>query len=280
MIDARAQRTAVLFLHGKTIVIDPSAIVSAEASIAPEVTIGPYVVIGPHVTVGAGCHIGPFTRIEGPSSIGERNYFYGHASIGGPPQGRKFRDQGTDLSIGDDNVFREFVTVNCGTSDGGGSTTIGSHNLFMAYSHVAHDCHVGSNTVFANNATLAGHVEVGDFVTVGAFSAVHQFCRVGDHAFIGGGSMITQDALPYAKTVGVRDNRTYGINSMGLERRGFSKDTIEALQRAYRILVRSRGQLEDALKQIESDLSNHPEARYLVAFVRGSQRGVIRRTRV
>jgi UDP-N-acetylglucosamine acyltransferase len=257
-------------------VIDPTAIVSTEAVIADDVTIGAYVIIGPQVTIGAGCHIGPFTRIEGPAHIGERNHFYGHASIGCPPQGRKFKDEGAELRIGDDNVFREFVTVARGTPDGGGSTTIGSHNYFMAHSHVAHDCHVGSHTVFVHGATLGGHVEVGDFVTLGAFGAVHQFCRVGDHAFIGGGSMITQDAMPYAKTVGARDNKTYGINGLGLQRKGFSKDTIAALQRAYRLLVRSKLPLEVALAQIESDLGDHPEARYLVQFMRGSQRGVIR----
>jgi UDP-N-acetylglucosamine acyltransferase len=251
-----------------------TATIDPEASISDDVTLDAYVVIGPHVTIGAGCHVGPFTRIEGPTCIGERNHFYGHASIGGPPQGRKFGGEGTGLFIGDDNVFREFVTVHRGTP--GGSTRIGSHNFFMAHSHIAHDCRVGSNTVFSTFTALGGHVEVGDFVTLGGFSGVHQFCRIGDHAFIGGGSSITQDVLPYAKTVGTRDTKTYGINGMGLERKGFSKDTIQALRRAYRILARSKLRLEDALGQIESDLSDHAEARYLVAFVRGSQRGVIR----
>jgi UDP-N-acetylglucosamine acyltransferase len=146
----------------------------------------------------------------------------------------------------------------------------------MAYSHVAHDCHIGDHTIFANNATLAGHVEIGDYTTVGAFSAVHQFCRVGEHAFIGGGSMITQDVLPFAKTVASRDNRTYGINTIGLARKGFSKETVDALQRAYRILVRSKLKLDDALMQIEAELGLYPEARYLVDFVRESKRGFIR----
>ena len=180
------------------------------------------------------------------------------------------------MKIGNDNVFREFVTINRGTAGGGGITTIANDNFFMAYSHVAHDCHIGNHTVFANNATLAGHVEIGDYVNVGAFSAVHQFCRVGDHAFIGGGTMCTQDVMPFAKTVSPRGNQTYGINSIGLERKGFSKETVEALQRAYRILVRSKLKLEDALMKIESDLSNYPEARYLAEFVRESKRGVIR----
>ena len=146
----------------------------------------------------------------------------------------------------------------------------------MAYSHVAHDCHIGDGTIFANNATLAGHVEVGDFSTIGAFSAVHQFCRVGDHAFIGGGSICTQDVLPFVKTVGNRPAKTYGINTIGLERKGFPKETVEALQRAYRLLVRSKLRLQDALERIESELGFHAEVRYLAEFVRESKRGVIR----
>jgi len=256
--------------------IDPTAIISPEASIAPDATVGAYTLIGAHVTVGAGTTIGPFTRIEGPVTIGERNMFYGHASVGGPPQDLKFRGERTELLIGNDNTFREFVTLNRGTHGGGGQTTIGAHNFFMAYSHVAHDCHVGSNTIFANNATLAGHVDVGDFATIGAFSAIHQFCRVGEHAFIGGDTIATQDVLPFVKTVGSRPAKTYGINTMGLERKGFSKETIEALQRAYRLLVRSKLRLEDALAKIEEELGYYPEVRYLVEFARTAKRGILR----
>ncbi|HVE70873.1 MAG TPA: acyl-ACP--UDP-N-acetylglucosamine O-acyltransferase [Thermoanaerobaculia bacterium] len=256
--------------------IDSTAIISSEAVLAPDVTVGPYTVIGPHVTIGAGTTIGPYTRIEGPTQIGERNQFAGQASIGTPPQDLKFRGEKTELRIGNDNVFREFVTVNRGTVGGGGITTVGSHGFFMAYAHVAHDSRVGDHTVFANNATLAGHVEVGDFATIGAFSAVHQFCRVGDHAFIGGGSICTQDVLPYVKTVGNRPAKTYGVNNIGLERKGFNKDTVEALQRAYRILTRSKMLLNDALEKIESELGFHAEVRYFAEFIRGSKRGVIR----
>jgi UDP-N-acetylglucosamine acyltransferase len=256
--------------------IDSTAIVSPNALVAPDVVVGAYAVIGPNVTIGSGCVIGPFTRVEGPAAIGERNQFYGHASIGGPPQDLKYKGEHTELAIGNDNVFREFVTINRGTTGGGGKTTIGNENFFMAYSHVAHDCHVGSYTIFANNATLAGHVEIADYATIGAFSAVHQFCRVGEHAFVGGGSMITQDVMPYAKTVASRDNRSYGINTIGLERKGFSKETVEALQRAYKILIRSKLRADEALQKIEEELGNFPEARYLVEFVRASKRGIIR----
>lgn len=256
--------------------IDSTAIISSEAAIAADVTIGAYAVIGPHVSIGSGTLVGPFTRIEGPCEIGERNHFYGHISVGSPPQDLKYKGERTAITIGNDNVFREFVTLNRGTAGGGGMTTIASNNFFMAYAHVAHDCHVGSNTVFANNATLAGHVEVDDFSTIGALSAVHQFCRVGEHAFIGGGTIATQDVLPYVKTVGSRPAKTYGVNTIGLERKGFSKETIEALQRAYRILIRSKLRLEDALMRIDSELSLYPEARYFADFVRSSQRGIIR----
>lgn len=256
--------------------VDPLASVSSDALLADDVTVGAFALVGPNVTIGSGTVIGPYTRVEGPATIGERNRFYGHASVGGPPQDLKYHEERTELVVGNDNVFREFVTLNRGTVGGGGITTIGSNNFFMAYAHVAHDCHVGNNTIFANCATLAGHVEVGDFAQIGAFSAVHQFCRVGEHAFIGGGTMCTQDVLPYAKTVAARDNGSYGINTIGLERKGFPKETIEALQRAYKLLIRSKLKTEDALLQIENDLGLYPEARYLVEFVRASKRGVIR----
>jgi UDP-N-acetylglucosamine acyltransferase len=256
--------------------IAETAIVSAEAALASDVVVGPYSIIGPQVTVGAGTVIGPHVRIEGPATIGERNRFIGQASIGTEPQDLKFKGEKTELRIGSDNVFREFVTVNRGTTGGGGLTSIGSNNFFMAYAHVAHDCHVGSHTIFANNATLAGHVDIGDHATIGAFSAVHQFCRVGDHAFIGGGTIATQDVLPFVKTVGNRPAKTYGVNTIGLERKGFAPEAIEGLQRAYRILIRSKLGLQEALMRIEAELSLHADVRYLIEFIRESRRGFIR----
>ena len=256
--------------------IHSTAIVSSEAALGDGVEVAPYAIIGAGVTIGAGSKIGAFSRIEGPTVIGERNVFYGQVSIGGPPQDLKYRGERTELHIGNDNTFREFVTINRGTAGGGGITTIESGNFFMAYSHVAHDCHIGSHTIFANNATLAGHVEIGDHATIGAFTAIHQFCRVGDHAFIGGYTVVTQDALPFIKTVGERPAKTYGINTIGLQRKGFSPETIDALDRAYRILIRSKLKLHDALLKIETDLGFFAETRYLVDFARHSQRGFIR----
>ena len=256
--------------------IAETAVVHPDAVVASDVQIGPYAVIGAGVTIGAGTIIGPHVRIEGPTTIGERNRFVGQASIGTDPQDLKYHGERTELRIGNENVFREFVTINRGTTGGGAITTIGSNNFFMAYAHVAHDCHVGSSTIFANNATLAGHVEVGDFSTIGAFSAVHQFCRVGDHAFIGGGSICTQDVLPFVKTVGNRPAKTYGINTIGLQRKGFTEETIEALQRAYRLLTRSKLPLQEALARMESDLGVVAEVRYFAEFIRTAKRGVIR----
>lgn len=256
--------------------IHPTAIVHDAARIHAGVEIGAYCIIGQDVEIGADTKIGPHVRIDGPTKIGARNRFVGHASIGTDPQDLKFHGERTRLEIGDDNMFREFITLNRGTVGGGGLTTIGSHNFFMAYSHVAHDCHVGSNTIFANNATLAGHVEVGNFATVGAFSAVHQFCRVGNHAFIGGGTIATQDVLPFVKTVGNRPAKTYGVNTIGLQRKGFSPESIEAISRAYKTLTRSKLPLAEALEKIEADLGGHEEAKYFADFIRGAKRGIIR----
>ncbi len=259
-----------------TLAIHPTAVVDDSAVLADDVNVGAYAVIGANVIIGAGTIVGPHTRIDGTTRIGERNRFIGHGSIGSAPQDLKYKGERTELVIGDDNIFREFVTMNRGTIGGGGITTIGSNNFFMAYSHVAHDCHVGANTIFANNATLAGHVEIGDFATVGAMSAVHQFCRVGEHAFIGGGTMATQDVLPFVKTVGSRPAKTFGINTIGLERKGFANETIEALQRAYRLLTHSKLRLEEALERIESELGFSAEVRYFAEFIRSSKRGIIR----
>ena len=256
--------------------VHPTAVIDPQARLHSSVRVGPYAVIGAEVEIGEDTEVGAHAIIEGPIRIGRRNQIFPHSIVGLIPQDLKFKGERTELRIGNDNVIREFVTINRGTTGGGALTTIGSGNFFMAYAHVAHDSHIGDQTIFANNATLAGHVDVGDFATIGAFSAVHQFCRVGDHAFIGGGSICTQDVLPFVKTVGNRPAKTYGINTIGLERKGFQKETIEALQRAYRLLVRSKLKLHDALERIESELGFHAEVRYLAEFARSSQRGIIR----
>lgn len=252
--------------------VDPTAVVHPGARIGAGTRIGPHVVIGEHVTIGRNCKIGASTVIDGFTVIGDENEIFPMASIGLIPQDLKFGGELTRLVIGSRNVIREFVTVHRGTAGGGGITQIGDHNLFMAYTHIAHDCHVGNETIFANAATLAGHVRVEDYATVGAFSGVHQFCRVGRYAFIGGYSVVTKDALPYAKTVGNRA-RIYGLNTIGLVRRRFSPDSIEKLRRAYRILLHSNK--SRAMAQIESDPALQcEEVRYVVDFIKSSNRGV------
>jgi UDP-N-acetylglucosamine acyltransferase len=254
------------------VVLDRTAIVHDRAEIGPGTTVGPHAVIGEHVRIGRDCRIGASSIIDGMTDIGDGNEIFPFASVGLIPQDLKFRGEPTRLSIGHRNVIREFVTIHRGTAGGGSLTEVGDHNVFMAYAHVAHDCHIGNHTIFGNAATLGGHVTVEDYATVSAFSGVHQFCRVGKHAFIGGYTVITKDALPYAKTVGNRA-RIYGVNTIGLERRRFSKDSIAKLRRAYRHLLHSN--TSRALAQIERDATlKCAEVQYLVEFIRTSSRGV------
>lgn len=253
----------------------PTAIVSPEAELNDDVSVGPYAVIGPRVAIGAGCVVGAHAVLEGPSEFGARCRIYPFASIGSDPQDLKYRSEETRLSIGPDNIFREFVTINRGTAGGGGVTSIGASNFFMAYAHVGHDSTVGSHTIFANAATLAGHVVIEDGATVGAYSGVHQFCRVGRDAFIGGYTVVTQDALPFVKTVGNRA-AAFGINTIGLERKGFKAESIQALKRAYRILFQSKLNTGQAIERIEAELAEHEECRYLIGFIKSSTRGIVK----
>jgi UDP-N-acetylglucosamine acyltransferase len=256
----------------RDVTVHPSAIVHEGAQLGAGTVVGPHAVIGEHVRMGQNCRVGASAVIDGWTELGEGNEIFPFASIGLIPQDLKFKGERTRLTIGDFNVFREFVTIHRGTGGGGGVTEIGHRNVFMAYAHVAHDCHVGNHTIFGNAATLGGHVTVEDYATVSAFSGVHQFCRVGQHAFIGGYSVITKDALPYAKSVGNRA-RMYGLNTIGLERRKFSRESIGKLRRAFRYLLHSN--TSRALAQIEREPSLHcDEVRYLVEFIRTSSRGV------
>jgi UDP-N-acetylglucosamine acyltransferase len=258
--------------------IDPAAQVHPSARIGAGTTIGPYSTIGADVRIGANCRIGASVVIDGWTEIGDDTQIFPMASIGLAPQDLKYRGERTRLVIGKGNIFREFVTINRGTMGGGGETSIGDHNLFMAYVHVAHDCHVGSETIFGPHATLGGHVDVEDFANISAGSAVHQFCRVGKYGFIGGYSVVTKDALPFARTIGSRPARIFGVNTIGLSRRGFSADTISQLKQAYRYLIQSKLNTTRALARIDLDpVLSSPEVRYLVDFIRSSRRGVILR---
>jgi UDP-N-acetylglucosamine acyltransferase len=254
--------------------IDPRANVHPDAEIGEGTVIGPYATVGPHVRIGKHCRIGTSAVVDGWTEVGDETQIFPFASIGLMPQDLKYRGEETRVVIGQRNIFREFVTVHRGTQGGGGLTSIGDRNLFMAYVHVAHDCRIGNQTIFGNAATLGGHVWVEDFATISAFSGVHQFCRVGEHAFVGGYSVVTKDAMPYAKTVGNRA-RIYGLNTIGLMRRGFTEETLSKLKRAYRYLLVSKLTTSRALRQIEEDETLHcPEVQYLVEFIRSSQRGV------
>lgn len=255
--------------------IHATAIVHPAAKIAPGVEIGPYAVIGEHVSLGEGTTVGPHAVIEGWTEIGRDNRIFQFASVGAAPQDLKFHGEKSYLRIGDRNMVREFVTLHRGTESGGGETVIGNDNLFMAYSHVAHDCIVGNRVILANGATLAGHVQVDDFAILGGLSAVHQFTRVGAHVMVSGGSMVAQDIPPYTIAQGDRA-KTVGLNLVGLKRRGFSEESLRAIKKAYKIIFRSGLRQEEALQKIAEELSSGPELDLFVDFIKNSQRGVAR----
>ena len=256
--------------------IDLTAEVHPSARLGEGTMVGANCSIGPEVTIGRRCRIDASVVIDGWTEIGDETRIFPMASIGLAPQDLKYQGERTRLTIGRRNTIREFATINRGTAGGGGHTSIGDHNLLMAYVHVAHDCHVGSHTIFGPHATLGGHVTVEDYANISAGSAVHQFCRVGQHGFVGGYSVVTKDALPYGRMIGSRPARIFGVNSIGLARRGFSADTINQLKRAYRYLLQAN--TTHALEQIDADpMLTSPEVRYLVEFIRTAQRGVILR---
>jgi UDP-N-acetylglucosamine acyltransferase len=256
--------------------VHPTAVVDPTAKVHPSCRIGPYCVIGAGVELGEGCELMAHVVIHGPSKIGRHNRFFPYCAIGIEPQDVTYKGEPTRLEIGDHTVVREYVTLNRGTIKGGGVTRIGSHCLIMAYSHVGHDSVVGDHAMLVNGATLAGHVTVEEWAVVGALCPVHQFVRVGAHSYIGGGTTITQDVLPFSKTSAARENRAYGLNAVGLERRGFSKERIARIQRAYRVLLASKLNTSQALERLRSEPELGEDVEYLVKFIAGSERGVIK----
>lgn len=254
--------------------IDPRAIVSQSARLAPGVRIGPYAIVGDDVELGEDCLLHPHAVAYGPSRFGRDNVLHPFCVIGGDPQDLKFKGERTMLEVGDANVFRESVTVSRGTGQGGGVTRIGSGNLFMTLVHIAHDCVVGDHTIFSNAATLAGHVTVQDHATVGAFSPVHQFCRIGRFSYIGASTVITQDVPPFSRVVTQRDTRCYGVNTIGLERHDFSRDRIQTIESAFRLLLRSKLNTTQAVEKIRADLNGSPDVAELVAFIESASRGL------
>lgn len=255
--------------------IDPRALVDPSAEIDSSVTVGAYAVIGANVVIGADTYIAPHAMVQGPSVIGARNKIFQFASLGDAPQDKKYAGEPTRLEVGDDNVFRESCTVNRGTTKDRGVTQVGNDNLFMAYSHVAHDCVVGDHCVFANTATLGGHVDVGDWVIFAGFSGVHQFCKIGAHAFIGNNTAVTRDVPPYLMVTG-RPAEPHSINSEGLKRRGFTPEQIRNLKNAFRMLYRSDLKLEEATQRLAALVPEQPELRIFVDFLGTTTRSIVR----
>lgn len=255
--------------------IDARAVVSPQAELAADVEVGPFTVIGPGVRIGARTRVAAHAVINGPTTIGADNHIFQFASIGDAPQDKKYQGEPTRLEIGERNVFREFCSVNRGTTHDQGVTRIGDDNLFMSYTHVAHDCQVGSRIVMANGATLGGHVQLGDWVIMGGYAGVHQFCKIGAHAFLANNTAATRDVPPYVMAVG-QPAKPHSINSEGLKRRGFSAEQIRTLRDAYRTLYRRGLPLAEALTELTAVAAEHLEVRPFLEFIGAATRGLIR----
>lgn len=256
--------------------IHPTAVVDPAARIHPDADVGPYCIIGADVEIGARTRLMGHLFIEGPTWIGEDNIFFPYSTIGVASQDLKYKGERTETRIGSRNRIREFVTIHRGTAGGGGLTSLGDDNLIMAYAHIAHDARIGSHCILGNAATLAGHVTIGDWAIIEAFSGVHQFCRIGRHAFVGGYSVITQDVLPYSMTVTPRESKLYGANKVGLERRGFSPESIQALHKAFRFLRSDSLNTSQAMEKIREEVPPTAEVAELIDFIRSSERGIIK----
>ena len=256
--------------------IHPSAVVEPGARLGDDVVVGPLCYIGDEVEVGDGTTFGPHCSVTGPTRIGRGNRFVGHCAVGGDPQDKKFDGERVELVIGEGNTFREFVTLNRGTGNGGGVTRIGDRNWMLAYVHVAHDCDIGNDCVFSNNATLAGHVTVGDHVILSGFAGVHQFCRIGAHAFVGMGAFVNGDVPPFVMVAQEDYGRPRGINAEGLKRRGFDASRISAIKRAYRALYVAGGSLDDARSRLAEIAGESEDVRMLLEFVNSGERPLLR----
>jgi len=254
----------------------PTAIIHPSARVAESCKIGPYCVIGPDVELGEGCQLLSHVAVEGPTKIGAENRIFPFAAIGMAPQDVTYKGEPTRLEIGDRNEIREFVTINRGTVKGGGLTKVGSHLLLMAYTHIGHDCVVGDHVMMVNGATLGGHVTVEEWAVVGAISPVHQFVRVGAHSYIGGGTIVTQDVLPFSITSAARETHAYLMNKVGLQRRGFSKERIAKIHHAYKVLLASKMNTSQALEKLKSEADRGEDVDMLIRFIEASERGIIK----
>jgi UDP-N-acetylglucosamine acyltransferase len=256
--------------------IHPSASVAGSAKLARGVTVGAFAVIGEEVELGEDCLVHPHAVVYGPSRLGAANVFHPFCVVGGDPQDYTFAGERTELIAGDKNVFREYVTVSRGTKKGGGITRLGNENLLLAYTHIGHDCQIGSSNLFVNAATLAGHVTIEDFATIGALSPVHQFCRVGRYAYVGASTVVVQDVPPFSRVVTERETKSFGPNSIGLERKGFSVERIKTLQRAFRLLSRSNLNTSQAVAEMHVQFANSEDVCELVKFIEAAERGIVK----
>jgi UDP-N-acetylglucosamine acyltransferase len=256
--------------------VHPTAVVSAGAVIPSSAKIGPYCTVGPHVVLGEGCELVSHVVLDGHTTLGAACRVFSFAAVGIAPQDLKYAGEPTRLEVGERTVIRECVTISRGTAGGGGVTRVGSHCLIMAYAHIGHDSSIGNHCILANGATLAGHVTVEDYANVGALCPVHQFCRIGRYAYIGGGTTITQDVLPYSLTSARRETHAYGLNKVGLERRGFTREQLRELQHAYRLLLAAKLNTTQALEAMQVEASASEHVQYLRAFIESSQRGVLK----
>lgn len=253
--------------------IDSRAVISPGARLGQGVRIGAFAVVGDDVELGDGCILEPHAMVQGPSRLGPKNHLYPFCAVGGDPQDLTYKGERVSLEVGESNEFHEFCTVNRGTVKGGGVTRVGSHNLIMAYAHIGHDSFVGNHTIFINGATLAGHVTIDDYATIGNFSAVQQFCRVGCHAYIGAQTPITQDVPPFSKVAMERDIRNYGVNTLSLERHGFSPERVRSIEQAFRLLLRSKLNTTQALDKMRGTLSHSEDVLTLIRFLESAERG-------
>jgi UDP-N-acetylglucosamine acyltransferase len=256
--------------------INPQAVVSPKAKLGKGVQVGAFAVVGADVELGEGCMVHDHAVVQGPAKFGAGNVFHPFCAIGGDPQDYTYAGEHVELTAGDQNIFREYVTISRGTKKGGGTTRIGSNNFFLAYSHVGHDCQIGSGTLFVNGATLAGHVTVQDYVTIGSFSPVHQFCRLGRYAYIGACTVITQDVPPFSLIVTERETRCYGTNTIGLERKGFSAERVKRLQKAFRMLTRSKKNTSQAMEELRKTMGESEDVKELIEFVEKAERGIVK----
>ncbi|HET8889577.1 MAG TPA: acyl-ACP--UDP-N-acetylglucosamine O-acyltransferase [Candidatus Angelobacter sp.] len=256
--------------------IHPTAVIDPKAYVHPTCSVGPYCVLGADVELGQECELISHVVVHGPAKIGGHNRFFPFCAIGGEPQDLSYKGEITRLEMGSHNVVREFVTINRGTAKGGGVTTVGNHTLLMAYAHIGHDSVIGDHAMLVNGATLAGHVTVEEWAVVGALCAVHQFTRLGAHSYIGGGTIVTQDVLPFAKCSAPRDVKTYGVNSVGLQRRGFTEERIRKIQHAFRVLLNSKLNTSQAVERLRGEIDRGEDVDMLLQFIEASERGIVK----